>query len=173
MDNTELATVIATAVAEAMRLATAPPTAEQLTAQLSGARVPQVPVKIVRIRSRTGATFTARIQPAKGKLANPLRVVPRGVEAYPHGQIVGIEDYEYPAGADVSVDDGGAVPAGVVVRSLDGRLTQEYVEWRHATFLRPDFATYCGQAYDPRDAEDQEEAFSPAPFALPPSQEVP
>lgn len=85
-----------------------------------------------------------------------LRVVSSRTPSFPHGRIVGLEDYTYPKGWDVHVDAGGlsrtpvTVKASATERDPRPRLHpffNQKVTWEQ--YWRADINAYVGKAYHP------------------------
>lgn len=167
--NTDaIAAAVAAAIPEAVKAAlltirelNRPLTPEQISDAALGVSAPPIPTRRIRCRSDRGCTFTAVVAEAREDAWPPSAMRIPGVFPYPHGRVVRIEDYEYPEGVETPVDDGGLVPTGIEVRERGGQYTLSFLQWRRASFMRPDWAMIAGQPFQPRWALSPEEAAKP------------
>lgn len=77
----------------------------------------------------TGATFEAHVLES------------RNTTKFPHGRIVGMRNYQRPAGHDVYEANGGLVPDGMQMVA-NGLQTPPYKQWLWTTFYQTDLRRY-------------------------------
>lgn len=167
-NSAAIAQAVAAAIPEAVKAAilavrelNRPLSPQEISDAALGVSAPPIPVRRIACKSDRGCTFTAVVQEARGDDWPPDALRIPGADPYPHGRVIRIEDYEYPAAAEVPVDDGGMVPAGIEIKERGGQYTASYLQWRRSTFMRTDWATIAGQPFQPRWAVSAEEAAKP------------
>jgi hypothetical protein len=86
------------------------------------------------VSDETGASFVPRVVQSRG---------------YPKGRVVELLDYQYPAGIDRHVNEGGLVPLGLPIanKSSTGDLayTPQYKQWRYTDYWQSDLRRYVGR----------------------------
>lgn len=92
-----------------------------------GKHLPALPIKHVACKSNvTGATFNAEIND-------------RGI-------VVGLPDYAYPPGIDISSDEGGLVPRGMnPIDTTTGRPNKLWLKWRWENFWQIDLRAFVNK----------------------------
>jgi hypothetical protein len=115
------------------------PTAE-VVAEIEKAELERAPQKITNVphRSRTGSTMILRIVESRDK------------NEFPHGRIVGFDDYRRPEGWDRVVGDGGLSPVTVG--------TAQHKKWCWQNFQMRDTNDLIGRAYEPWMANVEDKA---------------
>lgn len=94
---------------------------------LRGKDAPPLPETFYPCKSPiTGATFNARVIASR---------------TYPGGRVIDLPDYVHPPGADISIHDGGMVPAGMTIGS------QDHKAWKYNEVWKRDLKDLVGKPF--------------------------
>ena len=86
--------------------------------------------KIACMSLETGSSFTAVVASSK---------------TFPEGRVVTLEDYAFPPGIDMHVDEGGLVPNGMALKLKDGSETKDFKHWKWLNYYQKDLQRYVGR----------------------------